>query len=131
VPRDRERAFLKFLRRIERTMPSSSSLALLVDARGGTYRRAGVRRWLEARPRVEVRLVHDKDSTAALLGAAIVRRSSKSSANEALRSLLEDVRAYLALYDGEPDRFAWIASSDSTHVAAVRPLGGDALRLAH
>ena len=104
LPRDRERALLKFLRKVE-SAPKGARVVLLVDAAGSTHRRTGVRRWLASRSGLDVRLVRGADSTAAMLGRSLPDPES----SVALRRLIEDVEGYLLSYRGEPDRFVWPA----------------------
>ena len=115
LPRDRERAFLKFLRHIERETSLEGSFVLMLDGAGATHGRAAVRRWLEARPGAETRTVSAQSSTAALLALTTeeVARPQRAVSSRSLRRLLADVRGYLSIYDGEPDRFVWLASPDA------------------
>jgi hypothetical protein len=115
LPRDRERAFLKFLRHIERETSVEGAFVLVLDGAGATHARAAVRRWLEARPGAETRRASAEGSTATLLALTTeeVARPQRAIGSRALRRLLDDVRGYLSIYEGEPDRFIWLASPDA------------------
>lgn len=118
-PRDGDRALLKFLRRIERATPSTCELALVLDAAGGQHRRPIVRRWLAARSRYRIHAVVGVHSTADLL-SRIVPGLAGRSWQVARASLRDDVCGYLAVYDGEPDRFSWSAA-DAVALDARHP----------
>lgn len=105
--RDRERAFLNFLRRVERSTPGDRPLRLLVG-RAGVHERPRVARWIRAHRRYRLEVVASSASARDLVahsGAACGRRASA----EALR-LIDDLRGYLTIYDGDPDRFVWLVS---------------------
>ena len=88
---------------------------LVLDGAGATHARAAVRRWLEARPGAETRTVSVQSSTATLLALTTeeVARPQRAIDSRSLRRLLDDVRGYLSIYDGEPDRFVWLGPPDA------------------
>lgn len=109
--RDRERAFLKFLRRVERSARGAAPLRLVVAAASGVHERPVVARWLRAHG-FRVELARGDESARELLARTGGLPWKRWQRGGPAARLADDLRGYLSTYDGEPDRFVWLSSPD-------------------
>jgi transposase len=112
--RDRERAFLKFLRRVERSARSGVMLRLVVATANGVHERPVVARWIRAH-RFHVEHAIGDDAIGDELTRRLLEHTGELAWKRCQRGgvagrLAEDLRGFLSSYDGDPDRFVWLAS---------------------
>jgi len=112
MARHRHREFLRFLRRLDRELPASLDLHLIVD-NYGTHRKPEVRAWLARHPRFHLRFIPTSSSCVNLverwfreLTVKCIRRGSFYSVQE----LVNNIEEYLKQNNRQPKPFVWTAS---------------------
>lgn len=110
----RHQEFLKFLRVIDKEVPSELDIHLVVD-NYGTHKHPRVRRWLASHSRYTLHFtptgaswLNQVERWFATLTQKQIRRGSFTS----VRDLILKVNRYLELYNDNPRPFAWTKSAN-------------------
>lgn len=114
MPRHRHQEFLRFLRKLERSVPAELDLHVILD-NYGTQKHEKVRRWLARHPRVHFHFVPTSASwlnLVELLFNELERRQLKRLAVTHVAELIAAITAYLDRRYEDPVPFTWTASAD-------------------
>lgn len=113
-PRHRHQEFLKFLRLVDRQVPSAFTVHVVLD-NYGTHKHPRVRGWLARHPRYHLHFtptgaswLNQVERWFATLTHKQIRRGSFTS----VRDLILKIQRYLDLYNHHPRPFAWTKSAD-------------------
>ena len=121
--RHRHQEFLAFLRHLDRNVPATLDVHLIID-NYGTHKHAKVRAWLAARPRYHV---HYTPTYASWLNqverwfALITQQSIRRGSVQSVRELIANINHYVDHYNRSTRPFIWTATADSI-LAKVRRL---------
>lgn len=114
MPRHRAKEFLAFLRRIERTVPKSRDVHLVLD-NYATHKTPEVRAWLEKHPRFKLHFTPTSASWLNLVErffAAITTRQIRRGSYTSVDDLETAIYEYLALHNAKPKPFVWSKSAE-------------------
>jgi transposase len=110
----RHQEFLKFLRVIDKEVPSQLDVHLVVD-NYGTHKHPRVRRWLASHSRYTL---HFTPTGASWLNqverwfAALTQKQIRRGSFTSVRDLMLKINRYLELYNDNPRPFAWTKSAN-------------------
>src|ERR1700716_114968 len=115
LPRHRNTEFVKFLRTIDREVPTGLQIHMICD-NYGTHNHANVKKWLAKHPRCHLHFIPTSSSWLNLverwfrdLTDKAIRRGSFGSVAE----LIAAIEAYLAAHNEDPQPFVWTATAES------------------
>ncbi len=121
-PRHRHQEFLAFLRHIDRSVPESLDVHLVVD-NYATHKHAKVRAWLARRPRYHIHhtptyasWLNQVERWFGLITQKAIRRGSFSS----VRELTRKIDRFVNEHNASAQPFAWTATADSILSKAER-----------
>lgn len=112
--RHRHQEFLKFLTRIDGSVPADGEIHLVMD-NYGTHKVAKVRNWFARRPRYHVHFTPTSASWLNLverLFAEVTERCVRRGSHCAVRALEQAMLNYLADRNKSPKPFVWTADAD-------------------
>ena len=115
MPRHRHQEFLRFLRKIERSVPSELEVHVILD-NYATHKHAVVRAWLEKHPRVHFHFTPTSASWLNLVErffAELTTRQLKRLAVTSVSQLIETITRYIDRRNEHPEPFVWTASPTS------------------
>lgn len=115
MPRHRHQEFLRFLRKVEKSVPKELEIHVILD-NYATHKHDKVQRWLERNPRVVFHFVPTSASwlnLVELLFNELERRQLKRLAVTHVEELIATITAYLDHRNENPTPFSWTASADS------------------
>ena len=115
LPKHRHIEFLKFLRTIEKNVPSGLQIHLILD-NYATHKHANVKAWLAKHPRFRL---HSTPTSSSWLN--LVERWFRELTDKALRrgvfhsvpDLIASIEDYLAAHNSEPRPLVWTATAES------------------
>ncbi|MCL5005077.1 MAG: IS630 family transposase [Acidobacteria bacterium] len=114
MPRHRHQEFLKFLRQLDREIPTGLDLHMILD-NYGTHKHPGVQSWLAKHPRFHLHFTPTSSSWLNLverwfreLTEKRIRRGTFASVKE----LVAAIREYLDHNNQQPRPFVWKASTE-------------------
>lgn len=113
MPRHRHQEFLRFLRKIEKSVPSDLEIHVILD-NYCTHKHHEVMRWLEQHPRVFFHFVPTSASwlnLVELLFNELQRRQLKRLAVGGVKELIAAITQYLDRRNEDPVPFLWTASA--------------------
>jgi transposase len=120
--RHRAKEFLKFLATIERHVPATLQVHLIMD-NYGTHKTAAVRAWFVRHPRFHAHFtptsaswINQVERWFALLTEKQIKRGSHRSTLELERA----IRDYLAIHNKDPKPFVWTKSADDILASIAR-----------
>ena len=114
MPRHRHQEFLRFLRKIERSVPPELDIHVILD-NYATHKHAAVRAWLAKRPRPRVHF-HFTPTSASWLNlverffAELTNRQLKRLAVTSVGQLIDTITRYIDRRNNDPKPFVWTAS---------------------
>lgn len=114
MPRHRHQEFLRFLKKIEKSVPAELNIHVILD-NYATHKHEAVRRWLARHPRVQFHFVPTSASwlnLVELLFNELERRQLKRLAVSHVRDLIVAIGSYLDRRNENPTPFVWTASAD-------------------
>lgn len=114
MPRHRAKEFLAFLRRIERTVPKSRDVHLVLD-NYSTHKTPEVKAWLEKHARFKLHFTPTSASWLNLVErffAAITTRQIRRGSYTSVDDLETAIYEYLALHNAKPKPFVWSKSAE-------------------
>lgn len=115
MPRHRHQEFLRFLRRIERSVPAELDIHVILD-NYATHKHAAVVAWLEQHPRVHFHFTPTSASWLNLVErffAELTTRQLKRLAVNSVAQLIDTITRYIDRRNEHPKPFVWTASVKS------------------
>ena len=125
LPRHRHDEFLRFLRKIDRSVPKGLELHLIVD-NYGTHNHPNVRAWLEKHPRFHLHFTPTSSSWLNLVERwfrDLTQRRLKRGVFASVPELIEAIEEYMRIHNDDPKPFVRTASSSRfwTRSIVVKP----------
>jgi transposase len=117
-PRNRHQEFLRFMKRVERTVPADLDVHVIVD-NSATHKHPAVRSWLEAHPRVVFHFLPTSSSWLNLVErffAELTTRQIRRLAVTSVSELIDAITRYIERRNQAPKPFVWTASAN--HILA-------------
>jgi transposase len=114
MPRHRHQEFLRFLKKVEASVPAGLEIHVILD-NYATHKHPKVRQWLEKHPRVIFHFVPTSASwlnLVELLFNELTRRELKRLAVTGVDDLIAAITGYLERRNEDPKPFVWTASAD-------------------
>ena len=122
LPRHRNTEFLKFLRTIDREVPTGLQIHMICD-NYGTHNHANVKKWLVKHPRFHLHFIPTSSSWLNLverwfrdLTAKSIRRGIFRSVND----LITAIEDYLKVNNDNPKPFVWTATAEQILAKVAR-----------
>ncbi len=115
MPRHRHQEFLKFLRRIDREMPTDLDLHLIVD-NASTHKHDRVKSWLEQHARFHLHFTPSSCSWLNLVErwfAELTRKRIRRGDFHNVADLIAAIKQYLDHHNEQPTPFIWTASAET------------------
>jgi len=115
LPRHRHDEFLRFLRQLDRAIPKSFHIHLILD-NYGTHNHEDVQRWLGTHQRFHMHFTPTSSSWLNLVERWFRELTEKAIRRGVFRSVPELIVAiedYLQTHNQDPQPFVWTASADS------------------
>jgi len=115
LPRHRHGEFLKFLRKIDRSVPKGLELHLIVD-NYGTHNHPNVQAWLETHPRFHLHFTPTSSSWLNLVERwfrDLTQRRLRRGVFTGVPDLIAAIEEYLQIHNEDPKPFVWTASVQS------------------
>ena len=115
LPRHRHQEFLRFLRKIERSVASELDIHVILD-NYATHKHPAVRAWLDKHPRVHFHFIPTSSSWLNLVErffSELTTRQLKRLAVTSVDQLIEAINHYIDRRNDNPTPFVWIASAQS------------------
>jgi transposase len=112
-PRHRHQEFLRFLDRIDQSIPANLDIHLVLD-NYGTHKHPEVKTWLAARPRYHVHFTPTSSSWLNQVErwfADITRKRIRRGTFRSVRELTKAIHDYIRIYNNNPRPFQWVASA--------------------
>ena len=113
MPRHRHQEFLKFLRKLERSVETGLGIHVILD-NYATHKHAAVRRWLMRNPRVHLHFIPTGASWLNMVERLFSELTEKQLRRLAVNSVAElesAIRRYLDNRNLQPDPFVWTKSA--------------------
>ena len=122
LPRHRHQEFLKFLRTIDREVPTGLQVHLILD-NYGTHKHADVQHWLDKHPRFHL---HFTPTSSSWLNQ--VERWFRELTDKALRrgafgsvpDLIAAIQEYIDAHNKDPKPYVWTATAESILAKVAR-----------
>jgi len=114
LPKHRAKEFIRFLKRIDRTVQKHLDLHLIVD-NYATHKTPAVKAWLAKHPRFKLHFTPTSASWLNLVErffAEITRRRIRRGVFTSVAELEQAIHDYLDHHNGEPKPFVWSKSAD-------------------
>lgn len=114
MPRHRHQEFLRFLRKVESSVPAGLEIHVILD-NYSTHKHQKVQRWLKRHDRVTFHFVPTSSSwlnLVELLFNELERRQLKRLTVKAVDELVAAITTYLERRNQDPKPFVWTASAD-------------------
>ena len=115
MPRHRHQEFLRFLRKIERSVPAELDIHVILD-NYATHKHAAVQTWLGNHPRVHFHFTPTSASWLNLVErffAELTTRQLKRLAVTSVAQLIDTITRYIDRRNEHPKPFVWTASPKS------------------
>ena len=110
--RHRHQEFLRFLKRLDRELPSGKALHLILD-NYGTHGHPKVREWLARHPRFVLHFIPTSSSWLNLVErwfAELTQKSVRRGSFHSVDDLEQAIAAFLDAWNANPTPFVWTAS---------------------
>ena len=114
MPRHRHQEFLRFLKKVEASVPAELEIHVILD-NYATHKHPKVGQWLEKHPRVTFHFVPTSASwlnLVELLFNELTRRELKRLGVTGVDDLIAAITSYLQRRNEDPKPFVWTASAD-------------------
>ena len=115
MPRHRHQEFLRFLRKMERSVAVELDIHVILD-NYATHKHSAVRTWLEKHPRVHFHFIPTSSSWLNLVErffSELTTRQLKRLAVNSVGQLIETITRYIERRNEDPRPFVWTASPKS------------------
>jgi transposase len=113
MPRHRHQEYLKFLRKLDREVPSGLQLHLIVD-NYSTHKHVAVRAWLEKHPRFHMHYIPTSSSWLNLVERwfrELTQKRLRRGTFTGVKELIAAIQEYLAHNNKQPKPFVWTATA--------------------
>ena len=113
-PRHRHEEFLKFLRKIDRDVPRTLDLHLILD-NYGTHKHPNVKRWLKKHPRFHLHFTPTSSSWLNLIErwfAEITRKRIRRGVFRSVPELIAAIKEFIEINNQNPKPFTWTKKVD-------------------
>jgi transposase len=120
--RHRSAEFRKFLDTIERNVPASLDVHLILD-NYGTHKTASIRAWLAKRPRFHVHFTPTSASWINLVErwfATLTEKQIRRATHRSVRELETSIKTYLEVTNQSPRPFVWTKTADEILASVAR-----------
>jgi putative transposase len=120
--RHRHQEYLDFLREIDKNVPTTLDVHIIVD-NYATHKHARVKRWLAERPRFQV---HFTPTYASWLNQVeiwfnrITQQAIRRGTFRSVRELVAKIDSFVQSSNASPHPFVWTATADSTFAKVQR-----------
>ena len=124
LPRHRHQEFLRFLRKIERSVASELDIHVILD-NYATHKHPAVRAWLDKHPRVHFHFIPTSSSWLNLVErffSELTTRQLKRLAVTSVDQLIEAINHYIDRRNDNPIPFVWTASAQSIIAMLCTPI---------
>ncbi len=121
-PRHRNIEFRKFLRHLDQTIPSDLAVHMILD-NYGTHAHPKVKSWLAQHPRFHLHFTPTSASWLSLVEAwlrELIDKRIRRGAFGNVAELTTAIEEFIAVNNGAPKPFAWIATVDKMLAKAAR-----------
>jgi transposase len=115
LPRHRHEEFLTFLRRIDRAVPNSLQVHLILD-NYHTHKHNNVRAWLAKHPRFHLHFTPTSSSWLNLVERwfrELTDKNLRRGVFPSVPDLIASIENYLRVHNDNPKPFVWTATADS------------------
>ena len=115
LPRHRAKEFLRFLKKIERTVPKHLGIHAICD-NYATHKAPSVKAWLAKHPRFKLHFIPTSSSWLNLverLFAEITRQKIRRGVFKSVDDLIAAIEAWIAERNTRPKPFKWTAKADT------------------
>ena len=115
LPRHRAKEFLRFLKKIERTVPKHLGIHAICD-NYSTHKAPSVKAWLAKHPRFKLHFIPTSSSWLNLverLFAEITRQKIRRGVFKSVADLIATIEAWIANRNAQPKPFKWTAKADT------------------
>ena len=115
LPRHRHGEFLKFLRQVDRQVPKSLQVHMVLD-NSATHKHPNVQAWLDKHPRFHLHFTPTSSSWLNLVERwfrEITDKAIRRGVFHSVPELIAAIEAYLDANNAEPRPFEWTASADA------------------
>ena len=115
LPRHRAKEFLRFLKKIERTVPKHLDIHAICD-NYSTHKAPTVKAWLAKHPRFKLHFIPTSSSWLNLverLFAEITRQKIRRGVFRSVDDLIAAIEAWIAARNTRPKPFKWTAKADT------------------
>lgn len=115
MPRHRHQEFLRFLRKMERSVPADLDIHVILD-NYATHKHPAVGEWMEKHPRVHFHFTPTSASWLNLVErffSELTMRQLKRLAVSSVAQLIEAITRYIDRRNEQPTPFVWTASPNS------------------
>ena len=115
LPRHRAKEFLRFLKKIERTVPKHLGIHAICD-NYATHKAPSVKAWLAKHPRFKLHFIPTSSSWLNLverLFAEITRQKIRRGVFKSVDDLIAAIEAWIADRNAKPKPFKWAAKADT------------------
>src|SRR5258705_2635513 len=112
--RHRHQEFLRFLKTIDKNTPSELDLHLICD-NYATHKTPAIKQWLAAHPRFHLHFTPTSGSRLNLVErwfGELTNRKLRRSAHRSVKELENDVTAWIAAWNENPQPFVWTKAAD-------------------
>jgi transposase len=106
--------FKKFLQTIDREVPANLDVHLVLD-NASTHKTPMIKRWLQAHPRFKLHFTPTSSSWLNLVErwfSELTTKKLKRSAHTSVPALNNDIRAWIATWNENPQPFVWTKTAD-------------------
>lgn len=115
LPRHRHEEFFRFLRRIDREIPKSLQIHLILD-NYATHKQHDPKTWLGKHPRFHLHFTPTSNSWLNLVERwfrEITDKAIRRGVFPSVPELITTIETYLKVHNDDPKPFAWVASAES------------------
>jgi len=121
LPRHRHQEFVKFLRAIDREVPTELRIHLILD-NYATHKHPTVRAWLDKHPRFQLHFTrpHRRGSISSNAGSRADRQSVAARGISFRADLIASIEEYLDAHNEDPRPYVWTATAESILAKVAR-----------
>ena len=112
--RHRAIEFKRFLQRIDREVPETLAVHLVLD-NSSTHKTPAIRRWLEAHPRFVLHFTPTSSSWLNLVErwfAELTTKKLRRGTHRSVPALNADIRAWIETWNDDPRPYIWVKTAD-------------------
>jgi transposase len=114
LPRHRAKEFIAFLKKLDAATPNTLDLHAIVD-NASSHKSPPVKRWLKRHPRFHLHFTPTSSSWINMIERwfrEITQKRIRRGTFGNVAELVDAIREYVAIYNGDPKLFVWTKSAD-------------------